>query len=197
MERVYRAPRLSEPDWERVPVVDLAHTGWLKPCGITARGQCCRDEGGLWVRMEAEESAIRAELTGKLDAVCKDSCLEFFFAPRGDDDRYFNFEWNPLGTLCLGFGAERPTRVRQIVKEPAMFRPAPFCKPGGWGIRFYVPLSFLRIYFPGYELEGEAACNFYKCGDATEIPHYLAWAPLSSSTPDFHRRQDFGRLLFE
>ena len=50
--------------------------------------------------------------------------------------------------------------------------------------------------FCGYELAGEGACNFYKCGDLTEIPHYLAWAPLSCDTPDYHRRQDFGCLKF-
>ncbi|WP_363316680.1 carbohydrate-binding family 9-like protein [uncultured Dysosmobacter sp.] len=28
-------------------------------------------------------------------------------------------------------------------------------------------------------------------------PHFLAWSPLTCSAPDFHRRQDFGRLQFD
>ena len=196
MTYTYTAPLLSAPDWDKVPVVELLHTGWLAPCPISARAQCCRDEGGLWVRMEAGEADIRATLTGPLDAICTDSCLEFFFAPKADDPRYFNFEFNPLGSMYLGFGAKRATRVRQIVKDPGMFRPAPFTTDAGWGIEFYVPLDFLRMYFPDYELEGEGACNFYKCGDMTPVPHYLAWSPLSCDTPDYHRREDFGRLVF-
>ena len=44
---------------------------------------------------------------------------------------------------------------------------------------------------------GAMAGNFYKCGDETPHPHYLAWSALSSDHPDFHRRQDFGQLLPE
>ena len=198
MKPTYTVLCMAELDWNEVPAVELAHAPWLEPCAVTAHAQLCRDDETLWVRMEAEESPIRAELTGKLDPVCNDSCLEFFYAPKAEDQRYFNFEFNPLGTLCLGFGAERPTRVRQVVKDAeALFRPRPYRTGTGWGIVFRIPLTFLRLYFPDCEFLGEAACNFYKCGDATSVPHYLAWAPLSSDTPDFHRRQDFGRVLFD
>ncbi len=197
MMPIYTVSRVSIPDWTTVPSVELAHTGWVEPCSIAAQAQCCCDGNSLWVRMEASEAPIRATLTGRLDQVCDDSCLEFFFAPRADDKRYFNFECNPLGNLYVGFGAERPTRVRQIVKKPEeLFRPAPFFTAEGWGVVFRVPVSFISLYFPGYALSGEAACNFYKCGDRTEIPHFLAWSPLTCSVPDFHRRQDFGRLQF-
>lgn len=198
MKPIYTVKRMTELDWDAVPVVELAHAPWLEPCAVTARARLCRDDEALWVRMEAKESPVRAELTGKLDPVCTDSCLEFFFAPLAEDHRYFNFEWNLLGTLCLGFGAERPTRVRQVVKDAeALFHPRPFRTEGGWGITFRIPLTFLRMYFPDCDFRGEAACNFYKCGDATPVPHYLAWSPLTSDSPDFHRRQDFGRVLFE
>ena len=58
-------------------------------------------------------------------------------------------------------------------------------------------MSFLQVYDPGFHFGGEMHCNFYKCGDLTEVLHYLAWAPLSCETPDYHRRQDFGVLRFE
>lgn len=198
MEMNYTVVYQPVPDWDTVPVVELKHMNWVEPCAIQAKAQACHDGENLWVRMEAEESAIRATLTGKLDQVCDDSCLEFFFAPLPEDDRYFNFEWNPLGTLYLGFGAARPTRVRQITKKPEeLFNPKPFRTEKGWGIEFKIPASYVGLYIPGYRFEGEAACNFYKCGDRTEKLHYLAWSPLSSSTPDYHRRQDFGSICFE
>lgn len=193
----YTVVRMNTPDWEKVCAVELRHMGWLPPCPVAARAQACHDGESLWVRMEAEEFPVRATLTGVLDQVCDDSCLEFFFAPDPGDRRYFNFEFNPLGALNLGFGAERATRVRQIVKRPAeLFRPEPFHTDKGWGIVFRIPADFIRLYLPGFALTGEGAGNFYKCGDKTETPHYLAWAPLTSAAPDYHRRQDFGCLRF-
>ncbi len=195
MKPVYTVPHMTPSDWSKVPVISLEHTPWLEPCSITANAQACHDGENLWIRMEAVESPIRATLTGPLDPVCTDSCLEFFFAPDPEDDRYFNFEFNPLGTLCLGFGAARPTRMRQIPKNAAqLFCPTPFETEAGWGIEFRIPLSFIQMYFPRYRFSGESHANFYKCGDETPIVHYLAWSPLSSDTPDYHRRQDFGVL---
>ena len=37
--------------------------------------------------------------------------------------------------------------------------------------------------------------NFYKCGDLTKKAHYLSWNPMRCETPQFHRPQDFGRLI--
>ena len=38
--------------------------------------------------------------------------------------------------------------------------------------------------------------NFYKCGDLTPHPHYLAWSPVTEGKT-FHRPEDFGELVFE
>ena len=194
----YTVVKVQTPDWNAVPAVTMAHTPWLTPCDIEAKAQACHDGENLYVRMEAKEKNIRATLTGPLEQVCSDSCLEFFFAPLADDKRYFNFEWNLLGALYLGFGAERNTRVRQIVKDVnELFAPNCFKTADGWGVEFVIPASYIQLYMPEFKLEGEAACNFYKCGDKTDVKHYLAWAPLSSEKPDYHRRGDFGRLIFE
>lgn len=194
---VYTIPRMETPDWSAVPTAQLQHTGWLIPCPVAAWFQACHNGEYLFLRLEAEESPIRATLTGKLDQVCNDSCLEFFFAPLMDDKRYFNFECNPLGNMYLGFGAERPTRVRQIVKNPDMFQIQPFTTEKGWGVTLAIPADFIRLYMPEFQLSGQAAANIYKCGDETEVPHYLAWSPLTCENPDYHRRQDFGTLIFE
>ena len=191
----YVVPRTSGADWSVPERVLLTHTGWLPPCPAAAWFQACHDGLCLYLRMEAEESPVCASLTGPLAQVCRDSCLEFFFAPDGGG-RYFNFELNPLGTLCLGFGAGRSTRVRQVPKNLGQFQIEPYRTPKGWGVTFAVPAGFVQLYFPGFTFSGEAAANFYKCGDDTPVPHYLAWSPLTSPTPDFHRRQDFGRLIF-
>ena len=88
--------------------------------------------------------------------------------------------------------------MRQILKNPKeLFAPESFETEKGWGIEYRIPASYIQMYMPEFRLAGEAACNFYKCGDKTVTRHYLAWAPLSSEKPDYHRRQDFGKMIFE
>ena len=113
----YTIPFQAVTDWSRVPAADIVHCGWTRECGIHAQAQLSCDGEALHVRMTAIETHIRATLTGALDQVCNDSCLEFFFAPKADDPRYFNFEWNKLGALSLSFGTLRATRVRQVPKK--------------------------------------------------------------------------------
>lgn len=187
----------ATPSWDNVPSVELHHTGWLEEAPVRAWAQLCCDDSALWVRMEAEESPVRATLREPLDEVYQDSCLEFFLAPDPADSRYINFEFNPLRNVYLGFGSTRPTRVRQIVSSvEELFRPEPYYTEKGWGIVYCIPFDFIRNYFPAFQAKGEMAGNFYKCGDKTAQPHYLSWAPMSTDTPDFHRRQDFGILYF-
>lgn len=194
----YTVKRVTTPDWDAVPAVTLTHQRWLPPCDIAATAQACHDGERLYVRMQARERDIRATLTGPLEPVCQDSCLEFFFAPDPADGRYLNFEWNPLGTLYFGFGLGRGSRVRQAPQDvQALLTPRPLTTAQGWGIEFSIPASLIRLYWPDFTLSGEAAGNFYKCGDRTATPHYLAWAKLSCDHPDYHRRQDFGTLRFE
>ena len=193
----YHVRRMSSPDWEQVPAVTLTHTGWLAPCAVTAKAQLCHSDTALFVRMEAVESQIRAELSSPIDPVCEDSCLEFFLAPRADDSRYFNFEFNPLGNFYIGFGHEIPNRSRLLPLDAGQFDIRPFRTGRGWGITYRIPLSFLRQSMPECDFAGIADCNFYKCGDRTPVPHYLSWGKMSSETPNYHRRRDFARLVFE
>jgi len=198
MKPTYIVKRVEKPDWNEIAAVELHHQPWLTPNAVEAKAQLCHDGEKLYVRMTAKEEKIRAELTDVLSQVCNDSCLEFFLAPCADDACYFNFEVNPLGTLYLGFGAARNTRVRQIVKDTqGLFAFKPFRTEDGWGMEYEIPASYIQLYRPAFKLEGEAACNFYKCGDKTEVPHYLAWSSLTSEKPDYHRRWDFGTLIFE
>lgn len=108
----YFVKRVDVLEWTGINRAELVHTGWLEPEPIRAWAQLCHDGENLYVRMEAEEAPVRATLTGVLDQVCDDSCLEFFFAPDSEDSRYFNFEFNPVGGVELGICGSRPTRIQ-------------------------------------------------------------------------------------
>ena len=156
----YHIVRMNKPDWHAVEKAELTHQPWLAPCAIRAWAQLCHDGENLYVRMEAEEANIRATVTDALSPVCADSCLEFFFAPMADDKRYLNFELNKLGTAYVGFGAERNTRMRLILKDPAaLLMPKPFDTDKGWGIEFRIPASFVKMFFPEASFSGGAAGN--------------------------------------
>jgi hypothetical protein len=172
---------------------------WLpRPEGMSAVARIYYTGEALFLRISASEKNILARFDGLLDMVCRDSCLEFFFCPHAEDDRYFNFEFNPLGAMYLGFGRDRCSSVRQIREDyRTMFSVDPFRFDGGWGINFSIPASFINLYIPSFSLRSGLIMrgNFYKCGDETKAPHYLAWNPVVSKKPDFHRPESFGTMI--
>lgn len=184
------------PDWSAVPAISAECVLWEPDCGVRMAQQLCYDETALYVRQRAKEAAVRAEYTAPLSPVHEDSCMEFFFA-LGEDDRYFNFEINPNACFELGFGPNRSNRIRLCHKdEQGTFRARCARTPDGWTAEYRLPLEFLRLFYPDLRLEPGASfrANCYKCGDRTERPHFLAWNPVASGTPDFHRPQDFGSM---
>ena len=66
-----------------------------------------------------------------------------------------------------------------------------------WTLEYRLPLGIFRKLY-GREIRSghRAAANFYKCGDETEVPHYGAWSPVETPSPDFHRPEFFGELVF-
>ena len=187
------------PDWEEIPVMAVDQVMWTEDFGISMTAQLAWDETALYVRQQAVEQDIRAELTGLTDPVCQDSCMEFFLSPCPSDGRYLNFELNPNGCLHLGFGHGRHDSMRLLPKRAAeRFQIRTALTADGWVLSYRIPLEFLRCLYPELELRSGAVmtANCYKCGDCTAKPHFLAWNPPTSETPDFHRPQDFGRLIF-
>ena len=198
MKKIYKIYKTEKPDWDKIEGVKLNHTQWLPATDIKAFAKMAYNDEKLFIRLEAEEKNIREELTGPYEMVCNDSCLEFFFAPDPKDDRYLNFEWNPKGTLYLGFGIDRILRSRQLVDNAEKhFCPKPFRTENGWGVEFEIPCSFIKLYFPDFTPLGESHGNFYKCGDETIVPHYLSWSDMTGANPDFHRKCDFGIIKYE
>ncbi len=198
MNQPYLIRRVSgEPDWETVLRLEISHVLWRPDCGIRADGRFCHDGLNLYVRLSAVEERIRAEYFAPLSPVCQDSCLEFFFMPE-DEDRYFNFEINPNGCLYIGFGHGREDSTALVREDMRrVFGIRPERTADGWAVSYRIPLSFLRLFWPGFSFAGRLRANVYKCGDRTEREHYLAWNPVVSGKPDFHRPEDFGVMVFE
>lgn len=209
---VHRAADFSydPPDarpWASIPPLAVDRYLWLEN-GYRPRveARLCWSPRFLYVRFRVEEKRVRVRYTKFQDPVYKDSCVEFFVdmfpAKRLG---YVNFEMNAAGTLLAAFGPDRNHRTPLWPEDLAGLAvdamiPGPVDGEYGadaWTLEYRVPTGLFRSLYgeditPGHR----AAANFYKCGDETDVPHYGAWSPVGTPSPDFHRPEFFGELVF-
>lgn len=189
----------GQPDWNQIPVMQIDYQKQEVNHGITAQAQLCWSDVGIHVHLSCQEKHIRKELTGKLDPIWEDSCLEFFLRPT-EDLHYFNFEFNPNCALFLGYSKGKPNIVRLLVPGymEKMFAPVSNLTDDGWEITYTVPFEFIQNFFPDFQPKSGTKFygNCYKCGDETVVPHFLMWNPLPMEC-SFHSPEHFGRLILE
>ena len=182
--------------WDSVPGFLINNVLWTEDYGISAGGQLCYDEENLYVHLHTAEKEIRAENTAPLSPVWEDSCLEFFFMIDGAD-KYFNFEINPNGCLCLQFGPSKSDRINLVRQDdPDYFDIQTHTTEDGWEIYYKIPLRFIQLFYSDYRFKGILLANLYKCGDKTIHPHYLSWSMIELDYPNFHCPEYFGRMQF-
>lgn len=158
----------------------------------------------IFLKYYVREKYFRAEKTGTNQMVCEDSCVEFFVSP-GEDDIYYNIEFNATGTCLAGSGTGRKDSTRipaeMISKIRRLSHPARVTEPDkdgffSWTLTLAIPKEIFFRHTIG-ELKGKTfRANFYKCGDKVEVPHYLTWNPVGTPNPDYHRPEYFGLLKF-
>lgn len=184
--------------WNNVSALSVDTLLWSPEVPISAKAQFCYDDSALYVRLQAVEPNIRAEITDILGEPCQDSCLEFFFSPIPGDNRYFNIEFNPNLCMYLGIGYDLQSNVR-LMPEENPFHPVASRTEDGWILEYSIPHSFVRQFFPEYApVPGNSIrANCYKCGDLTLQEHYLSWSPIDLPAPCFHCPQFFGVMHFE
>ncbi len=185
--------------WDKIPTLTICEPLEDVEVNIGAWAQICYDENALYIRLSSDEKNIRAELTGPLDEVCSDSCLEFFFSPMEGDKRYFNIEGNLNEAIYLGIGSNAHNLVRLFPEEPSI-KPCAKKTADGWELSYSVPYEFIRRFFPEFTVYSgkEMRANCFKCADMTEPPHYLTWNPHPLlEYASFHNPDSFGLMKFE
>lgn len=158
----------------------------------------------IFLKYYVRESNTKAEKDQPNQMVCEDSCVEFFVSP-DDDGIYYNFEFNPIGTVLLGAGHGRTDSKRadpaftERIRRITTMGDKPFGEIKGdirWSLTLAIPLD---IFFHHHvtELKGKTfRANFYKCGDKLSNPHFVTWNPVQTEEPDYHRPEFFGALKF-
>ncbi|MBN1337993.1 MAG: hypothetical protein JXA03_01645 [Bacteroidales bacterium] len=158
----------------------------------------------IWLKYYVRERHIRAMETRTNGEVYKDSCVEFFIIPAGEN--YYNFEFNCIGTIHLAWGPGRHGRkfvdpsVIERIEVKSSLGNQPFDNRTGdfeWEMMIRIPVECFSYSKIKTLRELSARANFYKCGDETAEPHYVTWNPVGTENPDYHRPEFFGKVFFE
>lgn len=162
-----------------------------------------RSESKLFLSFFVSEKGIRGVETQDHEKVWQDSCVEFFVKVPSFSG-YYNFETNCIGTMLAAKRVSRSEFERlpseameRIVRYTSFERGVPIEKKVGefnWHLVIGIPFDILSL--DGKNLPDYITGNFYKCGDETPYPHYLSWNPIETDTPNFHRPEFFGKLIF-
>lgn len=187
----YHIPFSHDPEKSAPALLDFFL--WEKNgCEPHTEARLCHDERNLYLLMTCREKHPLARFTVDGSPVCRDSCMEFFFAPNGDS-RYCNIEVNANACSLQEIGTSRYDR-RKI--DFLVSRPEAEINDDSWSIKAVISLEKLKALY-GTDSITFLTGNFYKCGDETDLPHYGMWSEVHSDTPDFHRPECFSKLILD
>jgi len=147
-----------------------------------------------------DESYVQAHYHQVNDPVYNDSCVEFFI---GFDDvgRYYNLEFNCLGTALVGYGKsnDRDYLEKDIIENVSRYTSLqPGFKEGAlqWQLTLMIPVTVFCFDKISTLQGSKARANFFKCGDQLPQKHYCAWNKVHSSKCNFHLPEYFGSMEF-
>jgi hypothetical protein len=156
----------------------------------------------IFLKYYVEEQYIAAANGAVNGAVYEDSCVEFFISFENEQP-YYNFEFNCIGTARVGYGENKsqrellPEGLISGIKYQALINNQ---KPGGdihWELTVAIPLDVF-CHHSLKEIKGKnCRANFYKCGDLLPTPHFICWSAINAAEPNFHLPDFFGTLKFE
>ena len=202
----------TDPAWRKAETLEILH---FRPESSRHRprttARLLYDRRGFHGIFQVRDRYVRCVRTDYLDAVYKDSAVEFFVQPR-QNGGYMNFEFNCGGAhLCYHIADATlvngtwkravpvpPTLGKQVqIKSslPQVVEPE-ITTPVRWTLQFFIPFSVLEA-FTGPLDAGSGQVwrgNFFKCATEVSHPHWAAWSPVDEF--NFHLPRCFGWLFF-
>ena len=187
--------RINSKEWMDANIAKIDTLNWKdwSYCPDTEFKVMVNDKG-LYVHFETDEEELIYDCKNLNEDVYKDSCVEFFFKPDPENENYFNFEVNAIGTPIIGLGASRK-RIRLDIKDISIFNFEYEIKEKGFILNFFIPFSFLLQYVD--KIGDYFLGNFQKCKEKGNNPHFVTYYPIKTENPDFHRPEYFDKILIE
>jgi hypothetical protein len=183
----------------------ISTRNWVEAPGVEAGFAIRHDETSIYLYYQVTEPQVRAVNTRINSPVWEDSCVEFFLQIN-EEEQYYNFEFNAIGTVLGGYGKDRHKRFQLSDRLLALIDATPSLgnspiesldKRTFWSLRLIIPVRVLHFSKIASLSGVDARANFYKCGDKLNQPHFLSWKPVLTPEPDFHQPKYFGVLAFQ
>ena len=186
---------INDVAWDSANVANIDKVNWQEyGCVPKTTGKLLYNDYGIYVQLETDEKPLLARCCNQNDKVCCDSCMEFFFRPNENDPRYFNFEFNPFGTMYFAIRTSRFDPVYPD-KDKKYFNVKSYVDDKTWVLQFCIPFEFIDEVFDGHTKTIYG--NLYKCRDETPNTHYATYYPITTEKPDYHRPDFFGGFVLE
>ncbi|MGL1892367.1 MAG: carbohydrate-binding family 9-like protein [Spirochaetaceae bacterium] len=191
--------------FEDLPKYEIGEINWKKFSYLPeAKFRIFYSNISIFIKYDVLEQSVLAQKLNVNDPVHKDSCVEFFVSP--GDGKYYNFEFNCIGTKYLGSGADRSSgktmhkETTSKIKTMSSLGHRGFDeikKDTRWSLIVEIPFEIFTDKNID-EIKGSSMeANFYKCGDQMLVPHYVTWNKINTEEPDFHRPECFGQINFK
>ncbi len=195
---------LSDTDaaekFERLAKYSITELNWKDyPYQPQVQFSIAYQHESIFLKYYVAEKDLKATYLKHNDPVYKDSCVEFFIS-FGDDHKYYNFEFNSLGTCLAAYGKIKPER--DYLSEEVIGKIKNKSSVGSHnGLPYWeLTVSLPREVFCYHNLASfkgvKGKANFYKCGDDLSEPHFLSWNRIETKMPDFHQPAFFGDIEF-
>ena len=159
--------------------------------------QLTYDEEGFIVKFTVAESDPLRDKKQHLTDICLDSCVEFFvnFTPE-KSAKYMNLEVNAGGFMDAAFRSDRYETEPLTLEEIASFNITPEIYEDHWAVSYKIGFDVIKKYYPEFDIDTceYVTGNLYKCGDLTEMEHYVTYFKVDTPEPDYHRPEYFGRF---
>lgn len=192
-----REDSLSERVQKEGATLEVKTANWAEyPYVPEVKATLAHDDEMLYCLFDVNEKHLLVKTLENNGPVWEDSCVEIFIADP-DGKHYYNFETNAAG---VGLASRRESRenferfnekeMGEIIRQSSLEKKTYDEKDADgihWTLLVGIPFRLI-----GYDKAPESLrMNIYKCGDATETPHFVSWAPINVETPDFHRPEFF------
>lgn len=200
--------KLDEPAWFAARSVGDFQFAWYESGKREQTvAKLLWDDQHLYVGYICEDAHISGTTTKRDGPVWKDDCVEVFVAPNSDHPLvYFNIEMNVRGMSLdnyhpegVGSRPEQPwnpdglkiaTTVHGTLNDDSDV-------DSFWILEAAIPLADLS--HAAKRIPPRAGdvwhLNLNRLGGKTN-PQYSQWSPGTAKKPQFHRPQDFGRVIF-
>lgn len=187
-----------------IPTEGITCNNWHLPGMCSALFGMVYTTEYLYISYMWDEADAPLKHFHDMEAVCEDSCVEFF-CTNLQEDKYLNFEFNRIGVCNASKRRSRHEDVHRFTDEerarilraytPRNNDPLIHEKTR-YRLTIGIPLDFLDI--TGYTtfpitIHG----NFYKCADLSVRKHLQSWNPIDLPEPNFHCPEFFGEIVLK